>query len=277
MKRAPRSHQHHDLYRKYHDHDSEISELLGECGLRARFRYLHPAISQVRPVGRTLMRWRDACKRILSFGGSRPSFRSGPGEKILAEKVLGHHNKLTFRADCVYACCVVKLSRAVAAGGPLHVTQRDNRRQPTFFDDADYQLYRGLLAQWRVRCDVAVWTGCLMPNHVRLLLIPADGAGLRRALSETRRRYTRAVNRRQGWVGDLWQGRFASCLLDPPRVLAAARYIELTRCGRGSRRHPRRGPGAALARIRTAVTTGSPRRLRCSMRLGTGGRSWPVA
>jgi len=35
MKRAPRSRQRHDLYAKYHDYDSEISDLLGECGLKA--------------------------------------------------------------------------------------------------------------------------------------------------------------------------------------------------------------------------------------------------
>ena len=122
---------------------------------------------------------------------------------------------------------MARLARAVAAGVPLHVTQRGNRRQPTFFGDADYQLYRGLLAQWCLRCDVAVWAWCLMPNHVHLLLLPADEVGLRRALGETHRRYTQAVNRRQGWVGHLWQGRFASCMLGPSHVLAAARYIEL--------------------------------------------------
>ena len=36
MKRAPRSRQRHDLYAKYHDYDSEISDLLGECGLKIR-------------------------------------------------------------------------------------------------------------------------------------------------------------------------------------------------------------------------------------------------
>jgi hypothetical protein len=38
MKRAPRSRQRHDLYAKYHDYDSEISDLLGECGVRGRLR-----------------------------------------------------------------------------------------------------------------------------------------------------------------------------------------------------------------------------------------------
>ena len=35
MKRAPRSLQHHVLYRKYNGQDSEISALLGKCGLNS--------------------------------------------------------------------------------------------------------------------------------------------------------------------------------------------------------------------------------------------------
>ncbi|HFH4641230.1 TPA: hypothetical protein ACGJT4_007208, partial [Pseudomonas aeruginosa] len=38
MKRAPRSRQRHDLYAKYHDYDSEISDLLGECGFKAAYK-----------------------------------------------------------------------------------------------------------------------------------------------------------------------------------------------------------------------------------------------
>ncbi|MGX0945685.1 hypothetical protein ACUW9A_000973, partial [Sphingomonas sanguinis] len=34
-KRAPRSLQHHVLYRKYNGQDSEISALLGKCGFKA--------------------------------------------------------------------------------------------------------------------------------------------------------------------------------------------------------------------------------------------------
>jgi len=35
MKRAPRSLQHHVLYRKYNGQDSEISALLGKCGFKS--------------------------------------------------------------------------------------------------------------------------------------------------------------------------------------------------------------------------------------------------
>jgi putative transposase len=66
-----------------------------------------------------------------------------------------------------------------------------------------------------------------MPNHVHLILVPAHPEGLRAALAEAHRRYSRAINFREGWRGYLWQGRFASCPMDDRHTLAAARYIEL--------------------------------------------------
>ncbi len=50
--------------------------------------------------------------------------------------------------------------------------------------------------------------------------------GLRRAIGEAHRRYTRRINFREKWRGYLWQGRFASFVMDEPYLLAAARYVE---------------------------------------------------
>src|SRR5271169_6618943 len=66
-----------------------------------------------------------------------------------------------------------------------------------------------------------------MPNHMHLLAVPASEDGLRRAIGEAHRRYTRRVNFRERWRGHLWQGRFASFVMDEPYLLAAARYVEL--------------------------------------------------
>ena len=66
-----------------------------------------------------------------------------------------------------------------------------------------------------------------MPNHVHLILVPNDPDGLRRALGEAHRRYTRRINAREGWTGHLWQERFHSFPMDEPHLLAAARYVEL--------------------------------------------------
>ena len=73
---------------------------------------------------------------------------------------------------------MARLARAVAAGVPHHVTQRGNRRQPTFFGDADYAAYRDLLAAACRRHGVAVWAWCLMPNHVHIVAVPSDPDGL---------------------------------------------------------------------------------------------------
>lgn len=121
---------------------------------------------------------------------------------------------------------MARMARAVAPGIPHHVTQRGNRRQTTFFEDDDYAVYKALLAEGCKAAGVAVWAYCLMPNHVHLILVPGDADGLRAALSETHRRYTRLINGRKGWTGYLWHGRFASFPMDDAHLLACARYVE---------------------------------------------------
>lgn len=121
---------------------------------------------------------------------------------------------------------MARLARVVAAGIPHHVTQRGNRRQQVFFSDDDYQTYKALLAEGCRNAGVEVWAYCLMPNHVHLILKPGDEDGLRAALGETHRRYTRHVNFREDWRGYLWQGRFASFPMDEAHLIACARYVE---------------------------------------------------
>lgn len=122
---------------------------------------------------------------------------------------------------------MARLARVVIPGMPHHITQRGNRRQPTFFRDADFTAYLELMATWCEKQAVQVWAYCLMPNHVHLIAVPKRADGLRRAIGEAHRRYTRYVNFREGWRGHLWQGRFASYVLDESHLLAAARYVEL--------------------------------------------------
>ena len=119
------------------------------------------------------------------------------------------------------------MARVVVPGIPHHVTQRGNRRQDTFFRDADYREYLYHMAEWCNRCGVEVWAYCLMRNHVHLIVVPESEDGLRRAIGEAHRRYTRYVNFREGWKGHLWQGRFASFPMDEEWLIAAARYVEL--------------------------------------------------
>ena len=121
---------------------------------------------------------------------------------------------------------MARLARVVVPEMPHHITQRGNRRMQTFFGEDDYRAYLSLLVEWCGRHDVSVWSYCLMPNHVHLIVVPQTADGLRRAIGEAHRRYTRLINFREGWRGHLWQGRFASFVMDEPHLMAAARYVE---------------------------------------------------
>ena len=125
-----------------------------------------------------------------------------------------------------YDVVMPRIARVVVPGYPHHVTQRGNRRQQTFFCDEDYGAYLELMAEWCQRYGVEIWAYCLMPNHAHLIAVPDSQDGLRRAIGEAHRRYTRRVNFREKWRGHLWQGRFASFVLDDYHLFAATRYVE---------------------------------------------------
>ena len=142
---------------------------------------------------------------------------------------------------------MARLARVVVPGLPRQITQRGNRRQQTFFCDEDYQYYLELMQQWCSAHQVEIWAYCLMPNHVHLIAVPQSADGLRRAVGEVHRRYTRMVNFREGWRGHLCQGRFASFVLDEPYLLTAARYVELNPVRAGLVDAPSRYPWSSAA------------------------------
>jgi len=121
---------------------------------------------------------------------------------------------------------MTRLARVVVEGVPHHITQRGNRRQPTFFRPEDYPNYLDLMAAACIEHGLEVWAWCLMPNHVHLVVVPHAPEGLALGIGRAHWRYTRAINFRENWRGYLWQGRFSSCPMDGPHTLAAARYIE---------------------------------------------------
>ncbi len=108
---------------------------------------------------------------------------------------------------------MARTARVMVPLYPRSITQRGNRRQRTFFGDADYTTYLALISEFCRKAGTRVWAYCLMPNHVHLVMVPAHVHGLRAALGEGHRHYTRAVNGRKHWCGHL-------CLAFPHRAPA---------------------------------------------------------
>ena len=121
---------------------------------------------------------------------------------------------------------MARLARAVAPGAPHHVLQRGNRGQRIFASDADHKEYLELLSEGCANAGVELLAYCLLPNQVHLILLPRDADGLRAALGEAHRRFTRAVNRRRSREGGLFRGRFASFPMDHKALPLCTRYVE---------------------------------------------------
>jgi putative transposase len=121
---------------------------------------------------------------------------------------------------------MARLARIVIPHAAHHVTQRGNRRLPIFFSDEDRSAYLAELCAGCAATGTRCLAWCLMDNHVHLILVPQAADGLRAALAEAHRRYTRRINFREGWRGYLFQGRFASYPMDDAHLIAAVRYVE---------------------------------------------------
>jgi putative transposase len=119
-----------------------------------------------------------------------------------------------------------RISRAVAAGLPHHITQRGNYRQSVFETDADRVLYLDWLKTYSAKYGMKIWAYCLMSNHVHFVAVPMESDAMARTLNTVHMRYAQHANRKKRTTGHLWQGRFFSCVLDERHLLAAMRYVE---------------------------------------------------
>lgn len=121
---------------------------------------------------------------------------------------------------------------------PHHVTQRGTRRQDVFFGADDFKTYLSILQEQCEQEHVDVWSYCLMPNHVHLILVPKSTTGLSRVIGKAHKRYAGLINHRMDWTGHLWQERFYSCPMDESHTLMAIRYVEQNPLRAGLVRRP---------------------------------------
>jgi putative transposase len=117
----------------------------------------------------------------------------------------------------------------------------------TFFGDDDFIRYCDLLREGCAAASVTVLGYCLMTNHVHLILVPSTTEALTRALTVAHQKYAWAINRREGWLGHLWQERFHSFAMDDAHLYQALRYVELNPCRAGLATTPEAYPWSSAA------------------------------
>lgn len=108
-----------------------------------------------------------------------------------------------------------------------HVMNRGHNREVVFADDDDRGHFLALLARYQQCFPWRLYHYCLMSNHFHLLLQLADPKKLSSLLAGLLRSYVHYYNRRYGFCGHLWQGRFNKA----PTIFQGAPDGRLTKGG----------------------------------------------
>lgn len=116
--------------------------------------------------------------------------------------------------------------RIFLPGHPQHVAVRGHNQGPVFQDDDDRRGYLAHLRTVTREYRVALHAYVLLDDRIHLLLTPSTPEGISRMMQALGRRYVADFNRRHGRTGTLWEGRFASHLVDAEAVLDCQGFIE---------------------------------------------------
>jgi REP element-mobilizing transposase RayT len=112
-------------------------------------------------------------------------------------------------------------------GAVYHVTSRGNARQPIYGEEADRELFLGILSRVIPRYQWLCHAYCLMDNHYHLLLETLQ-PNLSIGMRQLNGLYTQAFNRRHQRVGHLFQGRYTAILVEKQaHLLELCRYVVL--------------------------------------------------
>lgn len=112
-------------------------------------------------------------------------------------------------------------------GATYHVIARGNRQQEIFRDTEDRQVFLQKIGWVKSKNSFKLHAYVLMTNHYHLLLETSnvDVAEIMRDLNGF---YTRSFNKKCGFIGHLFQGRYRSILVEKEvYLLEVSRYIHL--------------------------------------------------
>ncbi len=107
-----------------------------------------------------------------------------------------------------------------------HVMQFGTNAQGILTDETDYTNYLGYLETFSKEHGLSVWAYCLLPDHVRLIVVPKDEGVLANTIRDTHAAYATYANWREITTGRVWKDRYSSCVVDDMLVWSAVRLVE---------------------------------------------------
>ena len=132
-----------------------------------------------------------------------------------------------------------RAGRALIDGGVYHVLSRGNNAQAIFRHDTDYRRYLALLTASAATHGLRVHHFVLLPTHLHLILALTAADALSRAMRGLNLAYALYYQKRYGYAGHLWRGRFHSLPLGREAdLLEHGRYLEAHPVRSGLVQHP---------------------------------------
>jgi putative transposase len=121
---------------------------------------------------------------------------------------------------------MARRTRDFKPGVAMHVWQRANHQEAILLDDLDFVSFLRLLQGHCEDNRVRVCGYCVMTNHYHVVTVADARESLSRAIGRVNQDYSALRHRTIGKVGQLWQGRFGSCVLDEAHFWATLCYVE---------------------------------------------------
>jgi len=119
-------------------------------------------------------------------------------------------------------------ARCVPENGLLHVFVRGNNKRKIFLHLRHFRIFYSLSARLKREEKIKVYHYVLMPNHVHFIVGVNKDSDLGKFMMRLTLTYSFYFKKKYSFVGQLWQGRFKSRLIDSERYLAqCGKYIEL--------------------------------------------------
>ena len=114
--------------------------------------------------------------------------------------------------------------RIAYPGAWYHVMNRGRRFESIYSDKHDYLMFIDLLIEVSEIFNVNIAAYCLMKNHYHILLQTPDG-NISRCMRHLNSVYTQRYNKRHGFDGQLFRGRYKSILVcNDSHLLQLVRY-----------------------------------------------------
>ena len=123
---------------------------------------------------------------------------------------------------------MARLPRYSIAKQTQHIILRGRDEQTICYEEQDYQYFHDCLDAATYNYQLKLHAYVLMPNHVHLLVTPADSDSISRLVQSIGRNYVQYFNECYGGTGTLWEGRYRATVIDARQyLLSCSRYIEL--------------------------------------------------